>query len=194
MQARWEARYSVTGQQRAPASSPVDAEAILLTAAGRQQLQSELNTLRQMTRPFLTGRVRDARLYLEGNAAEGMVGVAERDLATVEERIAEIEATLAKAQIVGEGPAPSTVQPGFPVTVRSGDGSRQTVTIVSSEEANLDRGRISNASPAGKALLGKAPGAAVSVGSGSDAATLTVEKIERPSSTTGVLVPAEEGT
>ncbi len=104
---------------------------------------------------------------------------ARQDLAAIDRQIADLDALLARAQIVGEGPAPAKVQPGFPVTVRQRDGTIQTLTIVSSLQASPAQGLISRESPAAKALLGAAPGTSITIGEGEDALTLTVQAIGR---------------
>ena len=154
-----------------------------LTAAGRERLQTELDDLHQIARPALIERIRHARLFLDPAVGVATVRDSERDLATVDARIAEIEAILANARPIGEGPPATTVQPGFPVTIRFDDRSTQTLTIVSPLEADPARGLISNESPAGRALLGKAPGATVNVDADGQSIVLQVEKVGAASET-----------
>ena len=153
---------------------------IELTSAGRDRLAAELAYLRQTARPAIAERVRNARLFLTPTDAAEIIDLSERELATVNGRIARLEAMLADAQMIGDGPVPATVQAGFPVTVRDGHGREETLTIVSSGEADPSRGLISSESPARKALLGKARGSTVNVGAGADTVSFTVQRIDKP--------------
>jgi transcription elongation factor GreA len=171
---------------------PTVADRIELTSAGRDRLAGELAHLRDTMRPGLAERGRNARLFLAPTDATGIIDMSERDLASVNGRIARLEAMLANAQIIGEGPVPATVQAGFPVTVRDDDGRDETLTIVSSVEADPSRGLISNESPAGRALLGKPSNSTVHVDAGADTLTLTVVRIGKHESRTEVPGASED--
>lgn len=162
-----------------PDTRPSDiVEHVTLTAAGEQQLQAELDHLRETTRLALIARARQARRFLAPEAAAGILDVTERDLAVVDGRIARLEATLANAEVVVEKPSPSMVDLGVPVTVRYEDGTSQTLMVVPSLEADLSRGHISSESPVGKALLGKAPGDKLTVEADGESIALQIDKID----------------
>jgi transcription elongation factor GreA len=81
----------------------------------------------------------------------------------IEGRIAELERTLASAQIIGDGPRSELVALGSHVTVKDTEGDVEKYRIVGSMEADPKRGLISNESPVGRALLGKKPGESATV-------------------------------
>ena len=72
------------------------------------------------------------------------------------------------------------MQLGSTVTIRYEDGTEETLTLVSPFEASVTPGYVSSESPAGQALLGKAVGADVTVGTGDDAVSLAVVAIGKP--------------
>jgi transcription elongation factor GreA len=76
----------------------------------------------------------------------------------IEGRIAELERTLASAQIIGDGPRSDFVSLGSHVKVKDDEGDTEAYQIVGSMEADPKRGLISNESPVGRALLGKKKG------------------------------------
>ncbi|MFN8637441.1 MAG: GreA/GreB family elongation factor [Chloroflexota bacterium] len=165
---------------------------VQLTRSGIAHLQQTVRGLREMTRPQILARVRQGQLFMDPVRGAETTAAARQDLAAVDRQIAEFDALLASAQIVGDGPAPNTVQIGFPVTVRDADGNSQTLTIVSSPEADPARGLIDSESPVGTALLGKAPATTTTVGDGKDALALTVVSIATAEMADGARVTTEE--
>ncbi len=80
-----------------------------------------------------------------------------RDIqATVEDRIAKLEALLKNASIVS-GNHTGVVNVGSVVTVEK-DGKKTTYSIVGSEEADVAQNKISIKSPFGQAIFGKKEG------------------------------------
>jgi transcription elongation factor GreA len=77
-------------------------------------------------------------------------------------------------------PAPGVVELGSGVRVRDADGEDDYV-IVSRAEADAARGRISEESPVGRALLGRGRGAQVDVTTPSGIRRLTIVDIAPPS-------------
>ncbi|HEY4499161.1 MAG TPA: transcription elongation factor GreA [Candidatus Paceibacterota bacterium] len=78
--------------------------------------------------------------------------------ATLEDRIKKLEAMLGSAVIVSERHG-STVNIGSTVVVqKEHDSTKQTFTLVGSEEVDISNGRISIHSPFGSALVGKRRG------------------------------------
>lgn len=152
---------------------------VQLTRSGIAQLQQTVRGLREVMRPQILARARQGQLFMDSVQGAETAAAARQDLAAVDRQIADLETLLAGAQVVGEGPAPANVQPGFPFTVRQSDGTTRTLTIVSTIGASPAQGLISSDSPAARALLGKAPGASVTVGEGDEALTLTVQAIGR---------------
>ena len=78
--------------------------------------------------------------------------------AKVESRILQLENILKNAEIV-QHKTGGTIEVGSEVEiVKVGEKDKQTYTIVGSEEADMMKGKISNQSPMGTALLGKNKG------------------------------------
>lgn len=152
---------------------------IRVTAGGAKQLQDELSLLEKSQRPMLETRLRRTRLLLApSDSAVAEVNI-ESDLKLAKQRIAELESMLARVQIIGEGPVPETVQPGFGVTVAYDDGDKAIMTLVWPLEADLTRNYVAVVSPVGRALLGKPVGAKVKAEDGPDSVDLTVVSIEK---------------
>lgn len=136
--------------------------AVYLTQAGYKRLDGELEQLRTVKRPQVSERIRQSKdsTDFEDNAE---YDEAKSEQSFVEGRIQELEATLAAAQIIGEGPPSDFVALGSHVTVKDDDDVEEEYTIVGSMEADPRKGQISNESPVGRALLGKKVGETASV-------------------------------
>jgi transcription elongation GreA/GreB family factor len=78
------------------------------------------------------------------------------------------------AQLMPKPNGDGTIQFGHAVTIRRGDGRRQTFRIVGEDEADPRRGRISYVSPLARALLESRMGDMVRIGA-SEAAIIRVE-------------------
>jgi len=137
-------------------------EAIFLTLEGQRKLEEELEYLRTVRRAEVAERIRSAKE--EGDIMENAAyDYAKEEQAFVEGRIQALETTLSKAVII-EGGSTDEVGLGTRVTVmeRGGD-TLEAYQIVGSVEADPTKGRISNESPIGKALLGHGVGDEVAV-------------------------------
>ena len=137
-------------------------EQIYLTNEGFKSLEIELDHLRSVRRPHVAAQIQASKeLGAMGENAE--YEEAMNELAFLEGRIQELEAMLHNAVMI---PAPkrgraksSTIQLGSVVKVTTSGSKRPaTYTIVGSAEASPSEGRISNESPIGKALIGRAKG------------------------------------
>jgi len=136
--------------------------AVYLTREGFKRLDEELEHLRTVKRTEVSERIRRAKDMTD------VVDNAEYDEAKseqgfIEGRIAELERTLASAQIIGDGPRTDFVGLGSHVKVKDDEGDTEDYQIVGSMEADPRRGLISNESPVGRALLGKKKGETTSV-------------------------------
>lgn len=130
-----------------------------LTAAGRKELEAELDNLKAR-RGAIADKIAAARDY--GDLSENAEYDAARDeQGLVETRIAEIEDILLNAEELKTGSSDS-VSLGSIVTLKSSDKEVE-YTLVGPVEANPLEGKISNESPIGQALLGKKVGDAVSI-------------------------------
>ncbi|MGI9174100.1 MAG: transcription elongation factor GreA [Rhodothermales bacterium] len=139
-------------------------ETVYLTEEGLQNLKEELHHLRTKERPRISNDIAEARA--QGDLSEN----AEYDAAKeaqghLEARIAKMESTIANARIVDERQIdPSKAYILSKVRVKNKKaGMEQTYTLVSAEEADLAKGRISVSSPIGKGMLGKSVGDVVEI-------------------------------
>jgi transcription elongation factor GreA len=138
----------------------MDERPVLLTKEGLQQLESELEQLVQVRRGEIAERIRAARDF--GDIAENAEYTeAKNEQSLVEGRIQTLEAMVRNAVVIEDEPREAgVVAVGASVTVRTEDGD-ETYTIVGAAEADPLKGRISNESPLGRALLGHRAGDAV---------------------------------
>lgn len=148
-----------------------------LTNERLAELKAELEHLRTDRRVEVATRLREAKE--EGDLSENSAYIQARDEQNeVEHRIFELDEILKRAVLIKKPAATETVTVGASVTAKKGDATVQ-YTIVGSDEARPEEGKISNESPLGSALLGKQVGDAVTIPtqSGTDV-TYTVMKIE----------------
>ena len=137
-----------------------------------------MNHLRTVRRPEVAERIQRAK---ESRSAVNSPEYeeAKNEQGFVEGRILDLENIIASAKIIHPEALPSdSVQLGSKVTVRHRDGSEDLYTIVGSAEADPSGGKISNASPVGKALLGKEVGDTVEVPVPAGTRQLTIVEIK----------------
>lgn len=136
---------------------------IELTKAGLEELKSELSELKDVRLPAVIKRVAEAREY--GDLSENAeYHDAKDEQRLIETRIDEIEAVLTQAKVVSATTSTTKIGIGSEVDVRkSGQKTVKTYTIVGEYEADPLESKISNASPLGKALMGKKKGDTVVV-------------------------------
>ena len=148
-----------------------------LTPEGRDKLQKELDYLRNVRRPEVAESLRSA--VDEGDLSEN-AGYEEskREQAFVEGRIRDLEAILSNAQLLQENGRRDVVSLGSRVTISEDGGAPETYQIVGRTEADPTRGRISNESPLGRALLGRRSGEEITVQSPDGALRFEVLTIE----------------
>lgn len=132
---------------------------VYLTAEGLKKIQDEYEYLTGTRRKEVAQMIAEAKA--EGDISEN-AGYDEAKTAQgfLEGRIRELENLLKNAQVIEEGrQTKGEVALGSTVIVReSGTDYEETYTIVGSVEADPTKGRISNSSPIGKALIGKRKG------------------------------------
>jgi transcription elongation factor GreA len=136
---------------------------IFLTPAGRTKLEAELENLRTVKRAQVAERIHSAKE--EGDIMENSAyDEAKNEQAFVEGRIMTIEQMLKNAVMIDATRARDIVGIGSYVTVvERGTRDDETFQIVGSAEADPTKGRISNESPVGRALLGKREGDEVQI-------------------------------
>jgi transcription elongation factor GreA len=154
--------------------------AIQLTPQGHAAMEAELETLIAQ-RPKIAEQLRLARA--DKDFRENAPLDAARDAqAHLEARIREIEAVLHKAIIIdtsGNGGTQATVQLGTTVVVRNlGSDTEASYTLVNPSEAAPNEGKLSAASPVGRALLDCSAGDEVEVQVPAGIMRLRVERID----------------
>lgn len=135
----------------------------LVTPEGLIELQAELDYLREIRLPQVLDRIRQAK-GASSTVDDGGYNDAgiERGLAMA--RISTLENIIKHAIVIDRDEIPEGVVGfGSRVTVCNEDGKAEAYQIVGSVEANPSKGRISNESPVGRALLGKKVGEEVMV-------------------------------
>lgn len=140
------------------------AKPVMLTAEGLRQLEEELDLLKGEKRKEIAEKIKVARSY--GDLSENSeYDDAKNEQAMLEARIVTIEATLKNAVIIDEeGISNEHVHVGSKVKLKNlRTDSEVEYKIVGSNEANPSKGRISDESPVGMALLGHAVGDVVEV-------------------------------
>ena len=136
----------------------------LLTYEGLQKLESELHNLKVVKRKEVAQKIKEAREQgdLSENAEYDAAKDEQRD---IEARIEEIEKILKNAEVVVEDEIDlDKISIGCKVKILDVEENEELeYKIVGSTEANSLKGKISNESPVGKALLGAKVGEVVTV-------------------------------
>ena len=136
----------------------------ILTSEGLKKLEDELDDLIVVKRKEVAQKIKEAREQgdLSENAEYDAAKDEQRD---IEARIEEIEKILKNAEIVDEDEVDlETINIGCQVKILDCEFDEELIyKIVGSTEANSLKGKISNESPVGKALIGKRVGEMVSV-------------------------------
>ena len=129
----------------------------LLTQEGYDKLEEELENLKVVKRKEVAERLKVAISF--GDLSENAeYDEAKKEQAQVEERILKLENMVRKAVIIDESKIDlNVVTIGSIVKVKDLEFDEEVeYTIVGSTEADPYDGKISNESPVGKALLGRA--------------------------------------
>lgn len=147
-------------------------KAYQITEAGRKELEQELEELKSR-RGDIADKIAEARDY--GDLSENAeYDSAREEQGLVETRIAEIEDILMNAEII-KARKSNKVQIGSTVELKN--GKVVTYTIVGPVEADPINGKISNESPLGIALMGKAVGDNATISTPKGDTTYTVVSI-----------------
>ncbi len=152
----------------------------ILTYAGLKQYEDELEDLKVVKRKEVAQKIKEAREQgdLSENAEYDAAKDEQRD---IEARIEELEKLLKNAEVVDEDEVDTDkISIGCMVTILDLEFEDELeYKIVGSTEANSLKGKISNESPVGKALMGHKVGDIVSVDTQVGAIQYKVLKIER---------------
>ena len=147
-----------------------------LTKTRLEELKEELETLKTKKRGEIAERLKAAKDF--GDLSENSEYTeAREEQARVEGRIFELEEMLKKVVIIEKRDATDEIHVGSVVTVQRGD-SITTYSIVGSNETEPEKGKISNESPLGQALMGRKVGDKVNFKTPAGEATYEIKKIE----------------
>ena len=140
------------------------ANVVYLTHEGLQKVREELDHLRGVERPAVQAQIAEARDKgdLSENAEYDAAKDEQRD---IEARIEELEKILKNAEVVVEDEIDlDKINIGCQVRILDVEFNEELeYKIVGSTEANSLKGKISNESPVGKALIGSKVGDTVEV-------------------------------
>jgi transcription elongation factor GreA len=140
-------------------------DSVPLTKEAISAFEEELEYLRTTRRREVADLLRDSREMDDPEETEPGVVMAHEEQAFVEGRILEVEQTLARARVIDptEGARLGRVVVGATVVVEDARGRELVYTVVSSAETDPSQGKVSDASPVGRALMNAAPGDTVTV-------------------------------
>lgn len=127
----------------------------VLTRNGEAKLKAELDELKSVRRREIAEKIKVALSF--GDLSENSeYDEAKNEQGIIESRIAEIEATLAHAQIIDDEDI-STEKVGIGTIVKILDiemEEEMEFKMVGTKEADINSGRLSDESPIGAAILG----------------------------------------
>jgi transcription elongation factor GreA len=148
-----------------------------LTREGHRKLVDELEYLTTVGRAETAKIIHEAKM--DGDVMENAgYDEARRQQAFLEGRIMTLEAMLENVEIIQTNGNGDVVDLGSRVTVAEDGFAPETYTIVGSAEADPTKGRISNASPLGKALMAHKVGDRVSFSAPSGTIEVKIVAIE----------------
>ncbi|MGQ9818601.1 MAG: transcription elongation factor GreA [Candidatus Kapaibacteriales bacterium] len=140
------------------------AERIYLTEERFLELQNELIELKTKTRKLVAQKIAEARSH--GDLSENAeYDAAKHEQELLEMKISKLEETLSKAQVIRPEELPNDkIYILSKVKVKNLKTSQVVeYLLVSPEESDFERGKISVTSPIGKALMGKKLGEIVEI-------------------------------
>jgi transcription elongation factor GreA len=153
-------------------------EKLPMLAEGHERLQSDLHRLKTVERPQVVEAIEEARAH--GDLSENAeYHAAKERQGQIEAQIMEIEDKLARAQVID----PTTLSGdrvvfGATVNLLDEDDKPVVYQIVGEVEADAKAGRISYASPLGRALIGRRVGDEVEVVTPSGDRYYEITKVE----------------
>ena len=162
-----------------PSSRQGSLETVSLTQQGYAELEAELAAL-QSKRPQAIEEIR--RAAADKDFRENVpLQAAREQRGQLEGRIMELEETLKSAVVIDEKQKGAlTIGIGDSVILRDLDsGEELRYTLVSPSEVDPTRGKISSASPIGKAIMGKGRGETVEITAPAGKLHYQIKQIER---------------
>ena len=161
----------------------MEAKKNLLTREGLKKYEDELHELKVIRRKEVAQKIKEAREQgdLSENAEYDAAKDEQRD---IEARIEELEKILKNVEVVDmEDDSENLEKVSFGLAVKVKDnefGDEMEFKIVGATEANSLKGKISNESPLGKALIGAKKGDIVSVEAPAVVIEYTIMDIYKP--------------
>ncbi len=137
---------------------------VILTPEGLEKLKQEIEYLSGQKRREVAERIKEAREF--GDISENSeYDDAKNEQAMLEQRIADLENKLRSATVIDASQMDAdVVRVGSKVNVKDEESGKSfEYVIVGSTEADPSKGRLSNESPVGKALIGRRRNEVVSV-------------------------------
>lgn len=136
---------------------------IVMTYAGLRALEDELEELKTVKRKDVAEKIKVARGY--GDLSENSeYDEAKNEQGMVEGRIALLEKMLKQARVIDESDVEADViSIGSHVKIKDDDGDEDEYDITGSTEADPVKGKISDESPIGSALIGHKAGDKVDI-------------------------------
>ena len=134
-----------------------------ISAERLEELRSELVYLKTVREREVADQIKEARSF--GDLSENSeYDEAKNEQGKLYSRIAEVENILANCVVIEDSADANCVRLGSRVVVEDLEfGDQESYQVVGSQEADPMNGRISEESPFGKALLGRAIGDTVTV-------------------------------
>lgn len=153
---------------------------MILTRKGEQKLKEELDELKSVRRREVAEKIKVALSF--GDLSENSeYDEAKNEQAIIEARIAEIEHTLAHAQIIDDDDI-STEKVGIGTTIKILDiemDEEMEFKMVGTKEADINSGKMSDESPIGAAVMGHAVGDEVEVDTPSGKCSFKILEIRK---------------
>ncbi|KKW02369.1 MAG: Transcription elongation factor GreA [Parcubacteria group bacterium GW2011_GWC2_49_9] len=148
-----------------------------LTGEGFKKVIRELDELKNVKRKVIAERIQDAKEL--GDLSENAeYAEAKNEQSFTEGRIAELETIVKNAEIIDSSKLTAvSVEVGNTVKLKAEENISREFSIVGSNEADPNTGRISNESPLGQAMLGKRVGEEVVIFTPGGRISYTIESI-----------------
>lgn len=130
-----------------------------ISKEGFEKLQEEYTRLVTVRRAEVAQKLKEARSF--GDLSENAeYDEAKNEQALLEAQIAQLEETISNAEVVDSNEiSVDEIGIGSIIKIKKiGDGNIETLQIVSTTEADVDAGKISDDSPIGKAAMKKKVG------------------------------------
>lgn len=160
----------------------IDKNQELVTPEGLEKLQEELRYLTEERRREIADRIRQAREF--GDISENSeYDDAKNEQGLLERRISDLQRRTRNAKVVEpSNTSAGTVDLGTKVTLRVVEGgAERTFQIVSSNESDPTDGKLSHASPVGRAVLRRKVGEKVTVSTPRGATEYEIVNVEAAS-------------